>query len=357
VLRIPTRRRDPFFDPFGIFDSFQRRPITLQSDALNMQVLPLPSENVPPTFNGAVGHFVLAVTAGPTNIAVGDPITVKASVSGRGRLEGLNWPDQLLWRDFRTYPPNKKVEGRDALGLAGTVVFEQVVIPQNHEIKILPPAEFSFFDPVQKEYRTLKGPAVPLTIRNVAVAAAPPPVATNAAPAPADPADDILHIRSQFAAAGGSALLIRQPWFIALQVFPVAAWLALFLTRIRRESLANNPRLRRQREVAQRVREGLKELQSLAANENSDGFFATLFRLLQEQIGERLDLPASAITEAIVDERLRMSNLSAETVTELHELFQMCNQARYAPQKTRQQLSAIIPRAEGVLRELQKLRA
>ena len=35
---------------------------------------------------------------------------------------------------------------------------------------------------------------------------------------------------------------------------------------------------------------------------DSDQFFATLSRLLQEQLGERLDLPASAITEAVIEE-------------------------------------------------------
>jgi len=36
-----------------------------------------------------------------------------------------------------------------------------------------------------------------------------------------------------------------------------------------------------------------------------EAFFATLFRLLQEQLGERLELPASSITEAVIEEHLR----------------------------------------------------
>ena len=35
-----------------------------------------------------------------------------------------------------------------------------------------------------------------------------------------------------------------------------------------------------------------------------EAFFATLFHLLQERLGERLESAASAITEAIVEERL-----------------------------------------------------
>jgi hypothetical protein len=40
----------------------------------------------------------------------------------------------------------------------------------------------------------------------------------------------------------------------------------------------------------------------------------------------------------------------------LHELFQTCNLARYAPIKTSQELAAIIPQLEAILRELQALK-
>jgi hypothetical protein len=264
-------------------------------------------------------------------------------------------PPQADWRDFKAYPATAKVESSDPLGLSGVKSFEQVIIPQNHEIKMLPPFRFSFFDPSQKSYRTLSGPAIPLNVRATASASA--PISTNG-PSPQNPApaDDILHIKPRLEEAlSVRAPLIQQRWFLAMQAFPVLTWLSLLLMRKRRESLANNPRLRRQRQVAQRIREGLKELHGLAAEQKVEEFFATLFRLLQEQLGERLDLPASAITEAVIDERLRGRNLPEETLTELHALFQTCNLARYAPHKTSQELAALIPRLESVLDQLQRL--
>jgi hypothetical protein len=354
---IPTPRnpRDPFSALFG--PNYQRFPTNLQSAPIAMRVLPLPSENVPASFNGAVGTFSMAVSASPTNLAAGDPITVKINISGQGRLDAVVLPDQPQWRDYNSYAPNKKIESSDPLGLSGTVRFEKVLIPQNHEVRLLSPFEFSFFDPGQKQYRTLTGPAFALSVRPGAVTSVPMAQTNVTANVQQPGGDDILHIRAQFAAGSPSGLLIRQSWFVGLQTAPVLTWLALVVMRKRREALANNPRVRRQREVARRVRAGVKELHSLAAGQNSDAFFALLFRLLQEQIGERLDAPASSITESIVDERLRNGNVPAPTLTELHELFQVCNQARYAPQKTSQELSAMIPRAEAVLADLQKVRA
>src|SRR5207302_5248009 len=149
--------------------------------------------------------------------------------------------------------------------------------------------------------------------------------------------------------------LVQQTWFVALQGVPLLAWLTVLVWRRREENLAKNPRLRRQRQVAQTVREGLAELRRVAGANQSEAFFATVFRLLQEQLGERLDLPASAITEAVVDERLRPRGLAAETLIALQELFQACNQARYAPRCSGQELASLVPKVESWLQQLQRL--
>ena len=65
---------------------------------------------------------------------------------------------------------------------------------------------------------------------------------------------------------------------------------------------------------------------------------------------------ASAITEAVIEERLRPRGVPETMLASLHELFQTCNLARYAPIKTSQELAAIIPKLEAVLRELQALK-
>jgi hypothetical protein len=141
---------------------------------------------------------------------------------------------------------------------------------------------------------------------------------------------------------------------MAMQAIPFLAWISAFIVRKRNDALANNPRLRRQREVARKVADGVLDLNRQAAAQNSDEFFATVFRLLQEQLGARLDLPASAITEAVIDERLRGTNLTEQTLSALHELFHLCNQARYAAQRTSHELASLIPRVETTLKELQE---
>jgi hypothetical protein len=361
-LQIPLpnqRRRDPF-DPFGMFQQMQveERRVALVAEPETLTVLPLPKENVPANFNGAVGSFSMTMSAGPTNVAAGDPVTVRIQISGRGSFDSLALPEQPGWREFKTYPPTTKVETTDPLGLQGTKTFEQLVVPQNADIKALPPVSFSFFDPEQKQYRTLTQPAVALTVHPGGAAPAPTVAATTrAAPDNPPPTQDIVHIKPRLGAVAQiGPLLLSQRWFLALQAVPVVAWLAALVWRRRVEQLANNPRLRRRRQVAQIIRQGLVELRQHAAGNKSDEFFATLSRLLQEQLGERLDLPASAITEAVIEERLRPRGVPETALVPLHELFQTCNLARYAPIKSSQELAAIIPKLEAVLDDLQGLK-
>ncbi|HVM46756.1 MAG TPA: BatD family protein [Candidatus Acidoferrum sp.] len=359
TLQLPSanRRRD-VFDPFGMFQQVEERRVALVADPETVTVLPLPRENVPPSFTGAVGSYTMAVTAGPTNVATGDPVTIKVQITGHGALDALTLPQPGDWRDFKTYPPTSKVETTDPLGMQGTKTFEQLVVPQTTDIKALPPVSFSFFDPAQKQYRTLTQPGLPLVVRPGSSAPAPMVLATTRpAQDTPPPAQDIVHIKPHLGTlAQVGPPLAQQPWFLGLQAVPLLAWLAALVWRKQTERLANNPRLRRQRQVAQTIRKGLLELQQLAAQNKSDEFFAMLVRLLQEQLGERLDLPASAITEAVIDERLRPLGIPETALAQVQELFQLCNLVRYAPLRTSQELAAVIPKLEAVLRDLKEIK-
>jgi hypothetical protein len=356
VLPSSDRGGDPFFRQF--FNSGEQKQVTLSTETYSLQALKLPA-NPPAGFNGAIGRFNLTVSEGPTNVSAGDPITVRVRIEGRGALDSVNLPDFSGWNGFKAYPPTAKTEFSDQQGLDGVKTFEQIVTPQNPEVRELPAFAFSYFDPEQKAYQTVSQPALPITVHAAGVAPVPTLAATKPATAESAAAQqDILPVKQ----ALGRLTATRTPWlaqpaFLTLQSLPVLAFLAALIWRRRTDRLANNPRLRRQRQVAQLVRAGLVELRQFADGNQSDEFFAALFRLLQEQLGERLDCPASAITESVVDDRLGALAVSAATLAALRELFQLCNQARYAPVRDRQELAAVAGKFETVTRDLQALKA
>ena len=356
VLPMQNQGGDPFS---AFFNQGEQKQLQRTSEEISKSVLPLPTENVPPDFNGAIGTFALTVSAGPTNLTVGDPVTVRVQIAGRGSLDAITLPTQNAWRDFKTFPPTAKLETHDQFGLQGTKTFEQIVSPQNSDARELPAFSFSFFNPDDGKYHTLTQPATPLSIR--AAGATPlPTIAGNKNSTTENPAppQDILPIKENLGAlVKGGGALISSPGFFALQSLPVIAFLAAFVWRKRTDSLANNPRLRRKLAVAQLVRDGLADLRKHATENKPDDFFATLFRLLQEQLGERLDCPATAITENVVEENSILRAAPTSTRDGLRELFQLCNQTRYAPVRGSSELNSVAAQFEKTIGEVQNLKA
>jgi hypothetical protein len=221
-----------------------------------------------------------------------------------------------------------------------------------------PQLSFSFFNPDDGQYHTLTQAAVPLVVKAAGTSPMPTLAANKNSTPENQPPQDILSIKENLGTlVSNPSPLVTQPFFLAAQAVPVLAFLAAFIWRKRTDNLANNPRLRRQRAVAQLVRDGLTSLKNYAEENKSDEFFALLFRLLQEQLGERLDYPATAITENVIEEHPVLRVASKATLDSLRELFQLCNQARYAPVRGTSELNSVTARFEKTMAELQEVKA
>src|SRR6185312_4494292 len=292
---------DPFFGRF--FNTEVQKQVSLATESLHTTSRALPTQGVPPDFNGAIGDFNLSATAGPAAVAVGDPVTVRVKIAGQGALGAVAAPLASAPPGFKAFPPTSKLETTDSLGLQGTKTFEEILVPQTADVRGLPAVSFSYFNPADGQYHTLTQSSLPLTVHPGAVTAVSLPAGPQTASAENQVSADIVPVKERLGKLGAArAPLIGRRGFLAAQAVPMLVFLGALLWRRREDRLANNPRLRRQRLVAQRLRDGLVDLRGLAEADKSAEFFTTLFRLLQELLGERLDCPASAITENVLDE-------------------------------------------------------
>jgi hypothetical protein len=358
VVVLPSQNDggDPVFRQF--FNQGQQKQVSLATEMASVESLPLPEQNKPANFNGAIGDYQLTASVGPTTLTVGDPITVRVQISGRGTLDAIQLPGQSSFQNFKIFPPTAKTETTDQLGLEGKKTFEEIVTPQNSDVHEWPQFSFSFFNPDDGKYHTLTQAAVPLAVHS-AGATVMPAVAANKNSAPENQAPpDILPIKENLGTLETKSVpLVAQPVFLALQTLPILAFLAVLVWRKRTDSLANNPRLRRKIATGKLIQNGIAGLRKFAAENNPAGFFVLLFRLLQEQLGERLDCPASAITENVIEEHPVLRGASQTTLDGLRELFQLCNQARYAPVRGSSELNSVAVQFEKIIGELQEVKA
>ena len=345
VLRVRQKqnRRSPFNNSFdGIFTRYQQVPVTLEAKAQTITVKPLPTANKPASFNGAVGRYTMQSKASPLEVTVGDPVTLNIQISGQGAIDSLNLP-KLDWPSFKSYEPSVTTNKNNPLGLLGTRTFEQVVIPESDKITEVPRIEFSFFDPVTAQYRVLaKGP-FPLKV-NPSDEPIAPLVGGNTARETSQPDSppqtDILTIQHHLGSLGQALPLVARPNFWLLQSIPLLLWLGALLWRRKTNALANNPRLRRKRQVAERTRAGLAKLDNLAEQEETAKFHAELADLLREQLGLRLDIPAEGITADIVHSPAASNKLDEGTRSDIRKLFAASDQATYARSQTTGELNA-----------------
>ena len=171
---------DPFFaDPFG--HSLERQEIDIESKPVTLEVKPLPP-NAPPEFSGAIGMFTMEADAKPKSVQVGDPITVTANISGRGNFDRVSAPAPEDEHGWHKYPPSSNFKQDDDVGISGVKTFETVLTP-NESKKSVPPFVFSFFDPVNEKYVTLRSDAIPVKIEGGAVATKPAVAPSTNAPA------------------------------------------------------------------------------------------------------------------------------------------------------------------------------
>lgn len=335
---------NPFFsDPFGAF--LERREIEVKSEPVALEVKPLPPD-APATFAGAVGNFSMTADANPKRVQLGDPITIKAEVSGRGNFDGVNAPMLSEESGWHKYPPTGNFKADDDVGISGTKTFEMVVSP--NEIKpSLPPLAFSYFDPVKEKYVTLQSNAVPLQVEGGATPVPSVVMAANSQSPSATPAtrpDDILpQIPERGKIVQTFAPLYARREFWLAQLLPLAVALGLGAWKARTGRVLNRAALRAagwQRERDELLRRLRREKLS------PQQYYADASRLVQLKTALKRKIEPGSVN---AEEVGRAFGLGETEQNMMRELFATSDEMRYSgggngalsPQRQSEALSLI----------------
>ena len=328
AMNMVTGRRgmDPMFDSFFPAEA---KAVEVRAEPARLTVLPLPDQGKPADFAGAVGRFDFTLSAKPTALDVGDPITLRMQITGAGNLANVTAPSVPVDDSFRAYDA-QPVKGEDG---AERRVFEQVVIPKVADVHELPAVRFTFFDPEARAYRTISQGPTALTVRAVRESK-PEVVDANQSTEQLQPkaqalGRDIVYIKD----APGSLQprgphLYQRAWFLLVQVAPVGLFAALWAYARRRDRLAADPRLVRFRQAGRAAR---RALAALGGGEADARFYDQLSAALASYLSAKLDLPPGAVDRERVLARLDGDGCASEMRERVGALFQLVEQARYAP--------------------------
>jgi len=155
--------RSLFDDPFFSFSS--GKPVTIASEPLELNVLPLPQNGRPTDFSGLVGKYKIKSQLEPSKIRAGESATMTVLLSGRGnvkRIADLKLPELEKIKVYADQPV--LMEETDSKGLAGSKTMKWALVPEKEGEYQIPSLSISFFDTTGKQYRVIKSPVLSLSV-------------------------------------------------------------------------------------------------------------------------------------------------------------------------------------------------
>ncbi len=362
VVQVQTRRRsndlfDQFFnDPFFGNGANVNHKVT--SQPLKITVLPLPAENVPASFNGAVGKFTMEAWLDKNQTKTNEPVTLKVKMSGRGNLKLVQPPLVAVTSDIEKYEPkiydNITHEGDR---VAGTRTFEYLLIPRHAGDQKIPAVAFSYFDVDRKSYATLNSPEFPLSVGKGTE------IATGASSGLSKEdikliGEDIRFIKSGAAAIGrrgqsfaGSAL------FFALTAAPIAAFVGFIFYQRRRERILGDVAGLRHRKARKMAQKRLVAAKGFLTEKKKEEFYAEVSRALWGYVGDKLGIPPAELSLETIRGALEGRGAASDVSEALSRTLEQCEFARFAPagestgmDTMYQQAVELISHIEGQLR-------
>lgn len=331
LVRTRQGRSDPFFG--GAFDDlffggFRAQPTEVIVPPLSLTIRDLPAEGRPPEFTGAVGNFRLDVRAQPASVAVGEPVTVTARISGEGNLDTVSAPILSATDDFRRYDP--KLVGQDPA--AGEKTFELVLIPRQAGISNLPPVRFAYFDPEAGRYQTVEQPALPLRVEGHSTATRIIQTADHASAGntPEATGIDITHLKTSPPRWHTSPTpRSGYPALIGLHAVPVLALMGSWWLARRRHRLETDHAHARRRQAPQSARKALAEALRCLEKESARRFHEAVWGVLVAYFGNRFNLSPGEVSAAEVSRRLLAASWPLDRIQGLVQMFDLCEGARF----------------------------
>ncbi len=322
---------DDFFDNF--LGGYKKKPIRLASPEMTLGILPLPEEDQPKDFSGAIGDFDLQVTVAPTTVEIGQPLTVTMTIEGTGnfdRVEAPIFPDHAGWKSYTPSSHFSPIES----SWKGKKVFEQAVVVKDTTISHIPQLAFSYFDPEKKQYITRSSPRIPLAVKETAQKIFPPPAATVTTTAenqkpdlpPVKTSSDSnlapLHLETGRFLPAISPIFLR-PWFLALVSLCAFSLLLLLGLWFRRLWLGRHPEKSRRKQLQQLLDRAWPALEKAIGAKDSPAFLSQCRSIIRQQMALRWQVPPETITLLDISTRLGADS-------PLVEIFAAAEKSAYA---------------------------
>jgi len=331
TVEVPSQRRDIF----GRSTTPVNRTISSGNRTINVK--PLPENEKPKDFSGAVGNFDLKVTTNKQTLKATEALELKVSVSGKGNLKLFRLPKLVLPSALEVYEPehSENVQIRGS-GMQGAISDTYTVVPNFQGSYPIPNVSFSYFDLKTKRYKTLTSERLIIEVNEGPVSAS----STNNS-TPGIVTENIispnLNQFSSFKTTTTLRPIVSKPffnsnlfWLLLLGPFLLIPLIMLMVrNRMTRALDVSGNKIRKTNRLARKYLSAAKK--SLGKKEE---FYNALERALYNYLKSKLRLETSEFNKEKIEELLGDQNVNSTTLEGFISLLTSCELARYTPLST-----------------------
>lgn len=323
-VEMPTSRRD-FFGRV-LYTTVSK---TVSAGKRTINVKPIPMAGRPSSYNGAVGQFDFKLDIDKAQLNAGESLTASLKIGGKGNLKLIEIPTLKVPSSLEMYEPERQNNINTTInGMRGNISDRYVIVPQFGGKYVIPPVEFSYFDPKKEQFITLNSSEQLIDVIGEIASTTTGPAAT---------VKNVIQAKEPFAFIKTSTKLtsVEKRYFyntLGYWSFFGGALLAIPLLVVfkkRRDTIVADivgNRLKRANQLSKKyLSEARKNLG------DSSQFYVSLEHSLHNYLKAKLRLQTADMSKENVSELLLVKGATADSQQSFISLLTKCELARYTP--------------------------
>jgi len=351
LVRQQMRARS-FFDDF--FDNYRTVKARITSDPVTVNVKDLPS--APAAFMGGVGNFNIASELSSENVTTNDAVTLSLKISGNGNIRLIRTPELKLPSDFEVYDPkatdNVKAGNN---GVSGTKTIEYLFQPRFEGDYTIPSIKFAYFNPSTGSYITKSTPEYTLRVEKGTEEQSATVVSSLRKEDVQLIGQDIRFIKT------GKPLLHIQgetfygsKLFYLLYILSAVLFVVLYVVYRKKARENANIALMRNKKANRVATKRLKSAAAFMKQNNNEAFHEAILKAFQGYLSDKLGIPIADLNRENAVAKLKDKKVDEAVISELYDVVDQCEFARYAPSGGSEARHELYKKAEAVINRLEK---
>lgn len=321
-VQVPSNRRD-FFG--NLISSSVSKTVSAGSSFINVK--PLPIDNQPIDYSGAVGDFNFEIKSNKNNLLLDEAFQLSLIVSGSGNFNLFEDPRITLPNSLEIYEPEKTSNiSIRVSGMKGKVNNEYTVVPNRPGKYIIPKTKFSYFNTELGDYKTIYSDPIYIDVEGN----------FKESDQGQNDLNKIKLAQNQFSSFKTKTKFSKinkeiffnssQYWILFITPFIICI-IILLITRI-----INNYKSRKidQLEFSKKIVYKLLDESKLFIGEK-EKFYESIDKAMTTYLKAKLKLKNSDFKIIEINDKLEMMGVDKSTIDLLVKVLKNCQLARYTP--------------------------